>query len=179
MNPRRDSRLRRCSNEVDPQRGVVRFAAAGVLASVVLGACGSGSAHPASTNTASTMPAATATTTAAHTLQGTFQISGVTVVVRIAGSDCEGSDGFSDINSGTQVIVKDASGTIVGTSALGTGTEVPPPDSSSHACSFSFSVSSLPDASFYSVEVGHRGAQTFSKSQLEAMNWTVGFSLKG
>lgn len=44
------------------------------------------------------------------------------------------------------------------------------------ACQFSFEVE-VPDASFYSVEVSHRGAVNYSRADLEAAAWTLDLTL--
>lgn len=79
---------------------------------------------------------------------------------------CYGSGGYSDIGPGTQAIVTDQNGEILGTSSLGAGT------SGTTACVFELSFSSIPtDRSFYSFEVGRRGKITQSRSEMESAGW--------
>jgi hypothetical protein len=46
-----------------------------------------------------------------------------------------------------------------------------------YRCVFSFSLDDVPDVSFYSVEVGRRGALTYSLAQMAAASWTVSFTI--
>lgn len=91
---------------------------------------------------------------------------------------CFSTGGFTDVNAGTPVVVKDASGKIIGTGQLGEGhyTSSSGLIEEGTLCTFDFSVS-VPDASFYSIEVSHRGVQSFSKSDLESVGWNVQLSL--
>jgi hypothetical protein len=75
--------------------------------------------------------------------------------------------GFDDIRTGTQVTVTDASGKVIGTASLTGGTM------DATGCHFKFAVPSIPKSDFYKVEVSHRGALTFSYSELRQRNWTV------
>ena len=87
-------------------------------------------------------------------------------------TSCEGTGGYSDIRAGTDVVVKDATGTIIGTAAL-----VPDPErSGTTRCTYTFMVP-VKDAEFYAVSVGKRGELTYSKAEMEAQGWTVGFTL--
>lgn len=88
------------------------------------------------------------------------------------GDDCQGSGGYDDIRTGAQVVVKDGSGKLLGTSSLLSGTA-----SDSFSCDFAFFVDDVPDADFYSVEVSHRGEITNSRKELEDNAWIVGLTL--
>jgi len=97
---------------------------------------------------------------------------------------CSGSGGYSDLAGGTQVVVKDGSGSIIATGHLNEGTGANPyvykgtPDPEIvDSCSFSFDVEGVPDSDFYSIEVGHRGAMTYSRAEMESMSWTLELSL--
>jgi len=129
----------------------------GLLAAAGLAGCGS---------TASTE------TPAGHTVTGTLRV--VVSHSSYASPDCSAlSGGFSDIAAGTQVIVKDDGGKIVGTGQLkNEGVR-----NSSTECEYSFSVGPVPDRPFYSVEVSHRGAQTYSLDQMKAQGWKIQLSL--
>jgi hypothetical protein len=97
-----------------------------------------------------------------------------------APTECTGFRGYSDMQQGAQVVVKDGSGNVIGTSQLGTGAlSNYDPTIGMGTCTLSFAVDNLPDVPFYSVEVSHRGAQAFSKEQLDSMNWSVAFTLGG
>jgi len=101
-----------------------------------------------------------------HTLKGTMTLHEV-----VSGTSCTGTGGYSDIQAGTEVVVKDQAGKVLATASLGDGRV------DSGTCVFDFSVSHLPDADFYQVEVSHRGNVTYSKADLEKTNWTIGVEL--
>jgi hypothetical protein len=71
------------------------------------------------------------------------------------------------------VVVKDQTGSIVATAPLGT----PLFDGPTQGCVASFTVENVPDAPFYSIEVGHRGAITYSNADLAAKDWHVDLTL--
>jgi hypothetical protein len=137
-------------------------------------ACGGNGGHAGTTTT---VPAAEQTTTApvAHILNGQLALGGFGQVNPDV-TVCFGYDGYSDIVDGTPVVVKDGNGSIIGTSQLGPGTFT---HSTESECVFTFTVTDLPDVPFYSIEISHRGAQAFSREQLDSMNWTVAFTLGG
>jgi len=109
-------------------------------------------------------------TTATHTLSGDLQIIDTSQINTSFGSCDTSSSGYSDISSGGTVTVKNASGTTIGTGTLGDG---------GTTCDFSFTVSGIPDSTFYSVYIGgpQRGAQTYSESKLISDNWNISLSL--
>lgn len=86
-------------------------------------------------------------------------------------SSCSGTGGYGDISQGTDVVVRDEGSEIIGTSSLGPG------DRSGGSCTFSFEVEELPPADFYSIEVGDRGELTYSREDLDEMEWSVFLSL--
>lgn len=90
--------------------------------------------------------------------------------------DCA-SSGYSDVDEGTQVVVKDGDDKILATGELGISKPVPELEDLGDPCGFNFTVDDVPDAAFYSIEVGHRGELTFSKAKLEKRDWRVEFSL--
>jgi hypothetical protein len=84
---------------------------------------------------------------------------------------CDVSDtGYDDLTAGAPVTVKDQAGTVLASTFLTDGTE------SGSDCNFGVSVT-VPDADFYQVEIGHRGAVTFSKSELETDGWVAALSI--
>jgi hypothetical protein len=88
-----------------------------------------------------------------------------------SGSSAVGEQALGDIKAGSQVVVKDASGKVLSTGALGAGSVADL--SAVGACSFPFSVANVPATDFYSIEVvGHPG-MTLSEKTLKASNWTV------
>jgi len=105
-----------------------------------------------------------------HDIKGSFVLTdpGVTN----SGVYCSGTGGYSDIAEGLGVTVKDDAGKIIGTSQLSGNVQ----ESSGSTCSYTFAVH-VPDSDFYSIEVGHRGALTYSRDELEGRKWEVGFTL--
>ena len=95
-------------------------------------------------------------------------------VARYIGEDgCVGIGGYSDVQEGAQVVVKDGEGAILAVSSLGAGRIVVPP----LACLFPFAVEGIPLRDFYSIEVSHRGALSYSYADLEARGWIVKLTL--
>lgn len=136
---------------------VTRLAAL-VLIAIVVAGCG---------------PTASATPET-HLITGTFTLNQDDDANRGNGQ-CQGTGGYSDIRAGLDVVVKNEAGTIVATSELHDGPTAY--DSSTRGrCIFEISVS-VPDASFYSIEVGSRGELTYSRDDMESMGWVVGFTL--
>jgi hypothetical protein len=87
------------------------------------------------------------------------------------GKGCDVSDtGYDDISTGAPVTVKDKAGTVLASSFLGSGT------SAGSDCTFSLAVE-VPNSDFYQIEVGHRGAVTFSESDLQSNGWTADLSI--
>jgi len=86
------------------------------------------------------------------------------------GARCDASAvGYPDIHAGTPATVRDAGGAVVATTALGEGTfrlSVLNGDD----CVFAFSVK-VPDRDRYQIEVGSRGATTFTRADLERGGW--------
>ncbi len=76
------------------------------------------------------------------------------------GTSCSGTNGYDDMNAGGQVVIKDASGSVIATTSLSAGKANPQaPDID---CVFSFQVT-VPDTAFYQVSAGHRNAVSFSR----------------
>jgi hypothetical protein len=94
------------------------------------------------------------------------------------GGNCSdgGSGGYSDINPGTPVTVKDETGKIVASTELpDTGKD----NGESTGCIWTMHVTVPTDAKQYAVEVGRRGAVTYSHDKLVAAHWTTETSLGG
>ena len=107
-----------------------------------------------------------------HTITGTLALVDTDSQGGLDEGDlCSGSGGYDDIGPGADVKVTDGKGELIGSSNLGVGKY------NGFACSFEFTVESVRDADFYSVEVSHRGGLSFSKAEIEANDWTVGASL--
>ncbi|MEW1602127.1 hypothetical protein [Streptomyces sp. NPDC093808] len=98
----------------------------------------------------------------------TFSTDGTLTVIGIgtglaSGAPCTGTDGYSDIDFGTQVSVTDAAGTLVAKGSLGLG------EKTELGCEFPFTVDDItPGSKFYTVEVSHRGGLTQTEDELRA-----------
>jgi 2',3'-cyclic-nucleotide 2'-phosphodiesterase (5'-nucleotidase family) len=132
-------------------------------AAVVVTACGSTSTpavRPPSTPTPSPTPEA-------HRLTGRLTLHDADT----AAAACVGQGGYSDIAEGADVVVKDQAGVVVASSTLTTGQR------NGDECVYVFAVDNVPKASFYSVEVSHRGQLHYSYDQMQSSDWTVAMTL--
>jgi hypothetical protein len=111
-----------------------------------------------------------------HTLTGKIRLTD-SAINHASAQSCSGSGGYSDMSAGTAVVVKDGAGKVIGTSQLDAGSVPTAEQYSTVKCDFTFQVAGLSKAAFYSVEVSHRGAQTFSAADLEAQGWAVSLTL--
>jgi len=98
------------------------------------------------------------------------------------GEVCANRGAFEDINPGTDITIRDQAGVIVAMGAVGEGVSVRlpmgnPTAAKSDACRLSLLVAGIPDAPFYSVEVGRRGGLTYSHAELEAVGWEIALNL--
>lgn len=81
---------------------------------------------------------------------------------------------------GADIVVKDADGTIIAAGAISQSVGGKPGfvnRARSRECIFRGSVDNVPESDFYSIEVSHRGAKTYSKAELAASNWALQFTL--
>lgn len=85
-----------------------------------------------------------------------------------ADAGCEGQGGYSDIDAGTEVVVRDGSGEILGSTNLGPG-EV----EDGVACIYEFLVIGIPDdRKQYVLEIGRRGQVVSSRAEMLADEWS-------
>jgi len=101
------------------------------------------------------------------TVSGTFVLndSGSDEYSRSIGSDgtsCEGTDGYSNVGSGTQVIVRNGKNEILTTTTLGQG------KGDRSTCTFAFTFPVTEGQERYVVSVGHRGDFSYSFVQLRS-----------
>lgn len=137
--------------------GFPRLHVAALVLSTALAACGGTASRPT-----------------ARPIDGTMSLTGRQSVNDNHKTRCKGIGGYDDIREGAPVVVKDQAGTVIATGALGAGAydiNGDPP------CVFAFSVPAVPDATFYTIEVSHRGGLTYSYAEMAARNWTVAFTL--
>lgn len=104
-------------------------------------------------------------------ITGTFTLTDADVLYNPSHETCTGTGGYGDIAVGTDVVVRDGTGTIVGAGRLAWS-----PASAIGSCVFTFAVP-VKDTDFYSIEVSHRGDLTYSKADLAARGWAVAASL--
>jgi len=100
-----------------------------------------------------------------HRLQGAFILNDTDVDYRE--SSCSGTGENADIEAGLSVIVRDEAGTTVGSSEL-----VYDSHSSASQCVYRWEMT-VGDAESYSIEVGQRGAGTYSAEDLNRRYWQV------
>jgi hypothetical protein len=114
-----------------------------------------------------------------HTVTGTFTLYGTsseldllgTSEISVFGSTCEGSGGYGDIDSGSNVTLKDGQGKILASGSLGPGSP------GAGQCMFSFTLNDVPEVPFYSIEIGRRGAITDSLEELRSNGWKFELSI--
>lgn len=104
------------------------------------------------------------------------------VFSRVANKDlateCSGgqaSDGFSDIDRGTTITVKDSAGKIVATSSLSMG--ITTNLGMNGSCLFTFEVDRVPASDFYTIEIGSRKPLTYSAEELKKQDWKLTLAL--
>ena len=111
-----------------------------------------------------------------HTLTGKIRLT-ASGLIHGANSTCTGTGGFDDMASGTDVVVKDSNGKIVATSRLQPGVTPTGEKYPNVLCDFAFTVPALPKTGFYSVEVGTRGAKSYSYADMQKAGWVVSLNL--
>jgi hypothetical protein len=113
----------------------------------------------------------------ARTIDGSVTISGYQSngLENLGNGQCLGAQGYGDINPGAQVRIRDQSDEVIGVSEL-KGPTGSIDDTNTH-CTFEFTAAGLPDATFYSIEIGNRGSASFSAAELEANDWSVALQL--
>jgi hypothetical protein len=138
---------------------IVRRVLAPLLA-LLLSACG-----PAATPAPSPTPAS-------HVVSGVLTLHNGDDFVK-PDPGCQGTGGYSDIGPDTAITVRDGTGAIIATGRLDAS---PVDDAPARDCEITFSLT-VPDAPFYTFEVSHRGELTYSRAELEAVDWTLSFTL--
>lgn len=129
---------------------------------LVLAGCGGGSKAPATAKTVTIHGTLTITSTGDFSWD--LAPDGKTGICH------GGSRGFDDIQSGAQVTVTNQAGTTIALGTLdgnatatfdGSGS-----DATGTSCKFTFSIPKVPTASFYGLEVVHRGVVKFTPAQV-------------
>jgi hypothetical protein len=102
------------------------------------------------------------TRTSSFTAKGTMQVFS-TSVQQLGDGACAGSDGYSDIGPGAQVVISDPSGKTLAYADLGDGS------SQQLTCTFSFTVPKVPSGKqSYGVTISHRGTLHYTEAELKA-----------
>lgn len=163
---------------------VTRLVLGLATSALVSGACGGKTVYvtvtaPASESAAT---AAASPTEELNKLFGTLTLQDYNGIdfegQRFEGASCTGRGGYSDIQQGAQVVVKDGSESILAVDSLDRGQQDALIDGGSvYYCKFTFYVDAIPTTDFYSIEVSHRGALTYSAAEMEAQHWHVDFTL--
>ncbi len=106
-----------------------------------------------------------------RTITGRFTLNSATVDRNADLTRCEGTDGYSDIEQGTSVTLRDGDGNVAGTSRL----EVAGADAFGNfpGCIYTFTFDDVADADFYAVEISDRGEIVYSRADLEAADWRI------
>ncbi len=113
-----------------------------------------------------------------QTVEGTFTIQkGSYSSPNFSGGafGCEGDGGYGDLNSSTQVVVKDDNGDEVARTELGTGKDTS--DELFGGCEFNFEFDVSKGPEYFVVSVGRRGESKYTYDELaepEAIQLTIG-----
>ena len=93
------------------------------------------------------------------------------------GTPCEGGGGYSDIAAGAPATLTDEVNTVLAAETLGSGELLPDPGLVL-GCQFKITFTDVPmDRNFYSVDVANRGELTYSRDEMEKMDWEVSLSI--
>lgn len=117
---------------------------------------------------------APAATPVMHTIVGHLTVSDRSYSSSIIAVEtrCYGSGGYSDLKEGATVTLSDQSSTILASTALGPGV------GSKAECAFPFALIGVPDtASFYVIEVSHRGQISKSHAEMVTDGWVFELTL--
>ena len=113
-----------------------------------------------------------------HTVKGYLSLQDSATFI---GKVCQGAGGYTDLEEGTPVVVRDGDGQVIGAGrfAAGRGTRIAKVGGVSvpSACVFAFRLKHVPDAETYSFEMSHRGGVVYTHEELEESNWRVGAAL--
>ncbi len=110
-----------------------------------------------------------------------------TLVIQ-SGRQCVVVSGHIDVQEGAPVVIKDGQGNTLVTTELGRGSTMPERYSYENSrmgssvqsinCLFAFNVGDLPNADSYTIQVGNRAPQSFSRDLIQQNNWQVELRVK-
>lgn len=89
----------------------------------------------------------------------------------IKSGSCTGEGGYDDLRIGASITVMDGDGSIIGTGWIESATRI------GTFCQFVGTVADVPEVDFYQFKVSHRGAPSYSLSEMKANDWTVSLSI--
>ena len=109
-----------------------------------------------------------------QTVSGTLTIVGGSgATVDRTADTCAGQGGYNDMHDGTEVVVKDGAGVIIGTGRLDFD---PTADGRANVCVWRFEAPTK-SSDFYSVSIGHRDPVTYSATEMDALDWSLVLTL--
>ena len=124
---------------------------------------------------------ATTTTIATAIIKGTLTLGSGDHRSNANSTVCWGDGRYEDISEGTNGVVRNGEGAVVGTSSLDPGVRVEDTRDFGNykflQCELSFSVMVPANSPSYALEVSHRVEPTYSNAEMAAQNWTVAFSI--
>jgi hypothetical protein len=144
---------------------------------VVAAGCG-GSSGIAGAGTPALPPATVAATN--HTINGSLTLEFTLLGtpsdlpwndVQAGGACAPHGTWASDVQQGQEVLLKDGSGSILGKTTLNGGVKV------GLNCRFSYMLTQVTDAKFFTVEIGGRKGPVYSLDDLTKQNWAIDMSL--
>jgi hypothetical protein len=106
-----------------------------------------------------------------HDMEGTFTLTDTS---SFFGNVCSGSGGYADIRAGTNVVLRDGDGKVLATGSLGAGK-----GNAGSQCEFPYTLKSVPEVPFYTIEVGNRGDLSYSLEEMIGMGWSIDLTLGG
>lgn len=149
------------------------LAAAALAFALLTAGCSGGTNADGSTVSASASPSAAPAGQETFNVSGSITIRGVDGIDAyddFAGAPCDGTEGYSDISTGAQVVVKNAGGTKIGLGELGRGrTDGDLDEDFDAGCTFALLVFGVPvEGDIYSLQIGNRDDYSFTRSEAEA-----------
>lgn len=127
--------------------------------------------------------ACTGGTSGPNTVSGSVLVTEPGSSWTVTGS-CTPTGPYKDMAKGTDVVVRDGSGNVIGTGKLpdGAGEEddnTDGPGSETHICEFLFAVPGVATTKSYVVQVGNTPEKTLSLADMTARFWKVVFEFPG
>lgn len=146
-------------------------------AALMLAACGAAGSPATTSATSSPSPTASSPSTiyvtgyigAPISIRSATQLSAGKDSPAIGAEPCATKDGYDDIHEGAQVTVTDENGKVVGLGNLtsaGLWADAPDTLVIMSQCRFNFTVAVPSGATFYRIEVAHRGVVRYTASEV-------------